>query len=299
MKNATLLLILIITSSVVMSQTENKDKSIPQKPSNELPQLNTKEELNIFFWEDFDSGLMPPAGWTLESGETPRTWVSGSNDIYPPVSGSYFALCRYDETYNPEGQDEKLFTPIFNLQGLSDAKLGFWFMFSRYWGITPHNNYDLQVLVSIDGGTQFGDTIWTELSTDTAAWSSWDWVWAEVDLTPYVGMANVQLCFRYVGFDGADATIENVEISFLTSIGQFETNSLKLFPNPAHDVIFIDGHGERIVKMYDVSGKMVATKQLQQSENQFSISGLSKGLYIVTVESQSNIPIGTFRVIVE
>jgi hypothetical protein len=299
MKNATLLLILIITSSVVMSQTENKDKSIPQKPSSEQPHLNTKEELNIFFWEDFDSGLMPPIGWTIDSGETPRTWTAGSVDIYPPVSGSYFALCRYDESYVPEGQDEKLFTPVLDLQGLSDAKLGFWFMFSRYWGITPHNNYDLQVLISTDGGIQFGDTIWTELSTDTSAWASWDWVWAEVDLTSYVGMANVQLCFRYVGFDGADAAIENVEISFLTSIGQFETNSIKLFPNPAQDVLFIDGSDERTVRMYDASGKMVVAKHLLPSENQLSISGLSKGVYIVTVESQNNIPIGTFRVIVE
>jgi hypothetical protein len=288
MKKVTILSLAIFFSIQMMAQIQHESKSIPLKPSINLSGQFTKDDVNVFLWQDFDEGLMPPAGWTILSGTTPQTWQPGTADIYPPYSGDYFAICRFDDTYIPEGQDEKLYSPVIDLSGLDDAQLSFWFLFSRYWGITPYDNYDLQVLLSTDGGTTFGDTIWTELSTDTAGWSSWQWVRAEIDMTPYVNETTVQLCFRYVGYDGADAAIENVEISFITGMNERIVNTLKLYPNPARELFFVEGIGNRTVTVYDMKGNLILTKTLQSGEHSIPVSGLSAGQYsVVTLQHET------------
>jgi hypothetical protein len=283
MKKTIFVLSFVLLASVVMAQLSPESKSIPLKTGSDHLFDTNKDDVNIFLWEDFDSGLMPPSGWTLVSGLTPQTWQPGTADIHPPFSGNFFALCRYDDTYVPEGQDEKLYSEIFSTTGLEDAKLGFWFLFSRYWGITPYDNYDLQVLLSTDGGITFSDTIWTELSTDTASWNSWQWVRAEVDLTPYVNLANVQLCFRYVGYDGADAAIDNIEISFVTDVHEIISRPLNLYPNPATDKIYIDGLHNSYIELYDLNGRLVKSYQPGYKNSHLDISPLLPGRYSAVI----------------
>ncbi len=126
MKRTILLISGILVMFAAQSQNNPESKSLPVKTENHLWNKTDKDDINIFLWQDFDSGLMPPAGWTLVSGTTPQTWQAGTADIFPPYSGDYFALCRYDDTYVPEGQDERLLTEIFSMQGLDDATLSFW-----------------------------------------------------------------------------------------------------------------------------------------------------------------------------
>jgi len=294
MKNLFLLFIILFQGFLLSAQQSETSKTISGKPVHEISGINNRD-VSFLFWQDFDGGLMPPTDWTLESGVTPQTWMLGDSLIYPPTSGDYFMICRYDETYNAAGQDEKLFTPIISLDGLSDATMSFWFLFSRFWGIKPNNNYDLQVLMSLDGGTSFQDTIWTELSTDTSAWNSWQWVKAEIDLTSFVGQTNLQFCFRYVGFDGADAAIEDVAISFVTGLNESVSMQMPLYPNPASDRIFIPGKLSRSVTVYDMGGNLVFSVVLAPEQNEINISKLSAGTYnVVVVTEDKNKSASTF-----
>jgi len=139
------------------------------------------------------------------------------------------------------------------------------------------------LLVSIDAGATFSQPIWTELSTDTSAWSTWQWIRAEIDITPYVGQNGVQFCFRYVGFDGADAAIENVEITFLTAIGENLTEQIILYPNPAENYLVLEMSGTKEVIVFDLSGKPVLQTQLQPEQQHLNISFLPPGTYSVSV----------------
>jgi len=299
MKKITFTVLLLTFSFSIFAQCQAESKSIYQKHKTDFNLLNTKEDFSIFYWQDFESGSMPPPTWNLTSGTTPQTWKAGTSATYTPISGDYFALCRYDETYLPEGQDEKLFSPVLNLTGLTDAKLSFWFLFSRYWGITPYDNYDLQVLLSTDGGTTFSDTIWTELSTDTASWSSWEWVRADIDLTPYVTETALQLCFRYVGYDGADAAIENVEISFITGLTELQTQPVFFYPNPAYDVLYLDGSGQRTIDVYDLTGRLVFSQFVQDFSPAINIEQLKPGLYSIVISDTQHQTVYTGKIIVE
>jgi hypothetical protein len=287
MKHFFLFFLILLHGFLLSAQHSETSKSICGKPVQGFPDINNKD-ISFLFWQDFDAGLMPPADWTLISGVTPQTWQLGDSMIYPPMSGEYFMLCRYDETYDTTGQDEKLFTPVISLSGLSDATMSFWFLFSRYWGITPNDNYDLQVLLSLDGGISFEDTLWTELSVDTSAWSSWQWMKAEIDLTSFTGQTNLQFCFRYVGFDGADAAIEDVAISFTTGLNEQLSVQLPLYPNPASELIVIPGNSTRTVTIFDIGGNQVFSAILMPGEQEISVSGLSAGSYILMVESEGS-----------
>lgn len=244
---------------------------------------------NIFFWEDFETGQFPPVNWTVVQHNPHQTWKQGTSQIMPPMSGQYFAICRYDETYDTLGQDEKLCLPVLDLTGLNDATLSFWFVFSKFWGIKPNDNYDLQVIISTDGGNTYTGPVWTELSTDTAIWNSWEWVRAEVNLTPYIGQTQLQICFRYVGFDGADAAIDDVAISFVTSTAEHYEPYITFYPNPVRDVIFINAPVDLShIRIFTTTG--IEVMHLNENLHNINISDLPSGMYILRCETHSGTP---------
>ena len=61
-------------------------------------------------WEDFEGGVVPPAGWTAVVNNA-FTWEI---DDYNPFEGSYYASCFYDEDYTGT-QDEWIISPLLDL----------------------------------------------------------------------------------------------------------------------------------------------------------------------------------------
>jgi hypothetical protein len=76
--------------------------------------------------------------------------------------------------------------------------------------------------------------------------------------------------------------------NFATGINQITNNALpvKIYPNPARDIIFIDRGSELeneslVVSIYDITGKQVLQTTLQ--DNNINVSCLSSGLYIIRI----------------
>lgn len=276
-----ILIFALLVSMMISGQNYEKNKRIPSDIERQIYK-NSKEY--YLFWESFDNGLMPPADWTLNSLNT-STWRIGDINICNPYYGDYFAICRYDETLSL--QDEKLITKPIDFSGISDAKLSFVFIFSKFWGIYPNNNYDLQVLVSTDGGITFPDTVWTELLTDTSALLSYHWTYAEVNMTGYVDSADVRLCFRYYGRNGngADAAIDAIAITFTTSTGEYITMPIQLFPNPAKDYINLHLNEKSDLYIYNNNGQLLKQQVLFEGNNSIDLSELSPGLYSFVILS--------------
>ncbi|MCR4681219.1 MAG: T9SS type A sorting domain-containing protein [Bacteroidales bacterium] len=61
-------------------------------------------------------------------------------------------------------------------------------------------------------------------------------------------------------------------------------NDLKVWPNPAHDLISVEGEGINRVEMYDATGRLaVADADVSGDHCTLSVSQLPKGLYILKV----------------
>ena len=76
--------------------------------------------------------------------------------------------------------------------------------------------------------------------------------------------------------------------TFALSTDSFAMAGFKLYPNPADDIFAIDlpNEFETVeVKLFDVVGKLVFTKQISQLDNKININSLVAGNYIVKVTS--------------
>ena len=76
--------------------------------------------------------------------------------------------------------------------------------------------------------------------------------------------------------------------NFALSTDSFAMAGFKLYPNPADDIFAIElpNEFETVeVKLFDVVGKLVFTKQISQLDNKINIDSLVAGNYIVKVTS--------------
>ncbi|MGG7036551.1 MAG: T9SS type A sorting domain-containing protein [Flavobacterium sp.] len=75
-----------------------------------------------------------------------------------------------------------------------------------------------------------------------------------------------------------------------TSLGikGVKKKALSIFPNPAKNEIFIQNDSETFLskaKIFDLTGKLLSVKFIENGNNpRITISGLARGLYMLTVE---------------
>lgn len=81
-----------------------------------------------------------------------------------------------------------------------------------------------------------------------------------------------------------------VNVAAPTGIGIKGKNTLKIFPNPAADYVFIE-NDEQIatVEITDLMGKVVFTQNGCGNSTTLNTSGLSRGVYIICINSHKNI----------
>jgi hypothetical protein len=77
---------------------------------------------------------------------------------------------------------------------------------SYYWGVSPNDNYDMEVWISTDGGTTYSTKLWDESGEGT--FSNYVFYEESISLSAYVGQSNIKIGFRYVGADGAQGNFD-------------------------------------------------------------------------------------------
>ena len=149
--------------------------------------------------EGFQSNSIP-ATWTVMQTNTAETWKVknlGGTD--------YRATVEYDALAAP--QDEMLVTPSMDFTVATSfnfkAKLGL----SYYWAVTPENNYDVFIKISIDNGATWTQ-LWSE--DDLGVFENWFMNPVSINLNAYAGNPNVKIAFQYVGIDGAALYVDDV-----------------------------------------------------------------------------------------
>ena len=153
---------------------------------------------------DFEDGLVPPDGWTVQQTNALQTWIASAET---PIAGTTSATVMYDET--PGDQDEWLISPSLDFSASTTLALNFLTSQSYYWGVTPNDNYDTTVEISLDSGMSW-EPIWSE--NDLGVFTSWVATNVSIDLSSYAGNPDVKLAFHYVGNDGAQWILDSVKL---------------------------------------------------------------------------------------
>lgn len=80
--------------------------------------------------------------------------------------------------------------------------------------------------------------------------------------------------------------VDNFSVTQALSTDDFISSKLSVYPNPANNVITISNTADALigsVKITDLNGRVVATKQLNATEGQISIADLAAGVYMLNI----------------
>jgi len=177
-----------------------------------IEDLKATENRETILTEGFE-GSFPPSGWSVSGSCTPGSskpclWYQDCSGLYVHT-GSCGALSGWGYSL-----DVWLKTPPLTL-GVGPY-LKFWWFASWYWQVYPHDNGDLFVQISTDGGTTwntlwtFGDSTMVVNSGGPWPWANWTWYEATLELPEIYGDAII--AFHIVANDNADISIDDVEV---------------------------------------------------------------------------------------
>lgn len=216
------------------------------------------------------------AGWS---------YTDVNNDTY---SWSIYSQAKYAHTglgfagyqYNVDGTtaaDDWLFTKCINLVSGTSYQLKFYYR-PLSSSFAEAMNVSIGTTNSVAGmTTQLVDL---PSITDTTYPSS-----TTIFTVPSSGN-------YYIGFHVKSAAdmyallIDDISVDIVTGVASVENNEINVYPNPARNVINIDGTNISIVEMYNLVGEKVLSSI---NKNSIDVSSLDKGIYFIKIKQGENI----------
>ena len=156
--------------------------------------------------EGFESGQVPPSGWSSQVQNSSATWKVLSTGAH---TGAYAATVEPSS----QQQDEWLLTPELNL---ITATLSFWSFGDPVRCRDTYNNCDLFVYLVV-GDVGGMDDVYIGKADDV--WpSNRTWAQSTFDLTPKLPGGPVRIGFQYFGQNGAQVGLDDVRLEGVGSV---------------------------------------------------------------------------------
>ena len=166
--------------------------------------------------EGFTSTTFPSTNWTIVNNNASTTWVRSAAVGVAPTAGNSMVFDNYNT--DDTGDNDEVRLPKANFTGYTSAQLQFSVAYAPY----DATNFDgLEVAVSTNCGGTF-TTVYSKNNTTLATApaiagvftpTSAQWRTETVDLTAYVGQANVIVAFRNVAGYGNMLYVDNINIT--------------------------------------------------------------------------------------
>lgn len=242
----------------------------------------------VLLSEGFEGATFPPTGWTINSTAATRPWQSTP---LPVSTSTWFTISGAKSAgidYLTQSNTANLITPSFSLVGATNPVLNFKVVVGWVYMIREDAG-DLFAQISTNGGTTWTD-LWNE--DNQAGWSddlddddatdTYQAIPVQINLSQYIGQANVQIRFRYVATDADAVAIDDVQVLAGTlSTKEVSKSKTSIYPNPTKGEINIKTDKKiKSSTVLDLSGKVL----LQTSSEKVNISSFTKGTYLLKVE---------------
>ena len=79
------------------------------------------------------------------------------------------------------------------------------------------------------------------------------------------------------------------------SVSEQETESIRVFPNPATTTVFLEGfHSPTKIRLISIEGQVVLNKNVDSFQTEIDLSELREGVYFISIDNQ---PLKTYKVI--
>src|SRR5690606_21025830 len=85
---------------------------------------------------------------------------------------------------------------------------------------------------------------------------------------------------------------KTVEVAECTGINvnNLKLSAIQVFPNPAHDNITVSGLTQLMnseILISDLTGRIILSEKISSNEQEFNVSGLANGVYLISVSGAS------------
>lgn len=111
---------------------------------------------------------------------------------------------------------------------------------------------------------------------------------------PFTYLAAGNYAIYVVDGNGITAT-QPFTINNTTSINENEFNYVKVYPNPANQLLWVEAENIETIEVYHISGKLVLQQQLDnQTKVSLNITDLSSGSYYIRILNRNNQKVVSF-----
>ncbi len=256
----------------VTSVCSSSDTSNISVVGNAITECNASTGIVAPYSEDFEASLAPllPCYWIQENqNNDDKVWQTYD------YQGNNVAGIEYNGS---EAANDWLLSPPITLTGGQTYNISF------DWGSTG-TSYTEALIVSYGQGAT-GNSL-NNLLLDTVFSGLPGLTSSSFEITV---ATTGEYTFGFLAYSPADQLniiMDNFSVDISTGLNDLSNSVIKVFPNPANDILNIKSEGNKIVnvEITDVLGKVqVSTNQIVG--NQINISNLATGTYFVNIESE-------------
>ncbi|MCX7768792.1 MAG: M43 family zinc metalloprotease [Flavobacteriales bacterium] len=257
---------------------------------------------NTIYYEDFEDNPFISGEWLAEGDPLGIGWQHAN--LNGPANSS--ACLQINNAGQPFPGDFWVTSPPINISGMENPRLAFDVAYARN---NSTDNDRLIVQLSKNCGQSWGilyakgkDGL-ASVPYHTSNFVPKPWEWRRESIKIPASFLNseklfVRFLFKTSGW-GNNIYIDNIQIEKNASESQVEefTNSLRVWPNPARDKLFMEMHTPPdnhpyCIALYDLSGREVWRKHFVRSEQiqgtftcEVALPPLHSGLYVLVVQS--------------
>lgn len=203
----------------------------------------------------------------------------------PQSSSNLWAMLDLNNPNNglsPENTEHTLTFPNISVSGENNILLSFYFNIESF----DSNDY-LKVEYFFDDVSQGIEDVGATIPSGTTA----DWV--EYKKVVPNGTSSVRLTFMAM-MNTDYAAIDNITLNSnaVLAVEKEEIENFTVYPNPVNNNFFTINtlnRSNKTVQIFDILGKQVYSKELQQSNEKVYTNNLKPGIYILRVEEDNKI----------
>ena len=242
----------------------------------------------VSYNEDFQNGL--PLDYTIvdNDGLTVNPSVSDFSSAWHAFVDPMDPLDTIvgsTSYFEPAGQaDRWLITPAITLGTFGNIL--YWEAMSQ--DASYPDGYKVLISTTTADIASFSDTVFS-ITGELAEWTS-----REVNLSDE-GYNNQTVFLAFVNrtTDGFKLYLDDIKVEIEDPVALIEKNkkSFIVYPNPATNLLNVDGEGIIQLQLIDLTGRVLATT----NNNYLDVKDLNSGEYLIRVESISGIQIVTFQ----
>lgn len=241
--------------------------------------VDCSEANDVPFVEDFEDELT--ACWqNIDRDGDGNVWFNATDLGFTAHGGSgAYVSASYINGVGALTPDNWLISPAINIPA-EGAHMN-WYDAAQD-GSYPADYY--QVMVSTGNTPSDFSNIVFSVTLSSANWTE-----RYVNLSDFAGQT-VYIAFVHMNsYDNYMMKIDDINIEAGVGIDENEANAIRVFPNPATNMINVEAQGFEQYELVNMLGQTVKSNRLANGQANINVSNLSNGVYFVRLINGSNV----------